>query len=193
LGRDTGGPYRAAPNTGIIALRKPETRGLGESRRFPCAGRQQSGARDGRVFRTLPGSESGACVQRGDSGTWESHLLPCKSAGLGGPADRKALAGLGGFHRVTSWQRTPRTRGAGKGRGNASDKRRVPRQAGWQSLRSRVPRGCGETCRPRRWGTEAQGTRWREGAAGQSVRLGGTMGETSRLPTISTKLQRIAE
>ena len=25
-----------------------------------------------RVFRTPPGSESGACIHRGDSGTWES-------------------------------------------------------------------------------------------------------------------------
>ena len=44
-----------------------------------------------------------------------------------------------------------------------------------------------------RWGTEAQGTRWREGEAGHHVRLEGKMGDTSRLPTIATKLQRIAE
>ena len=28
-----------------------------------------------RVCRTPPGSESGACVHRGDSGTWESHMV----------------------------------------------------------------------------------------------------------------------
>src|SRR5215468_10977066 len=36
-----------------------------------------------RVRRTPPGSESGACLQRGDSGTWESHLAPCDRPGLG--------------------------------------------------------------------------------------------------------------
>ena len=29
-----------------------------------------------RVSRTPPGSESGACSHRGNSGTWESHLSP---------------------------------------------------------------------------------------------------------------------
>ena len=47
--------------------------------------------------------------------------------------------------------------------------------------------------RPRRWGTEAQGTHWREGDAGQNVPLGGKMGETSSSPTIHTRLQRLAE
>src|SRR2546426_12470765 len=36
-----------------------------------------------RVSRTPPGSESGACLQRGNSGTWESHLSPCVIPGLG--------------------------------------------------------------------------------------------------------------
>src|SRR5215831_2565122 len=29
-----------------------------------------------RVFRIPPGSESGACIQKGDSGTWESQWFP---------------------------------------------------------------------------------------------------------------------
>src|SRR4029453_4790900 len=37
----------------------------------------------GRVLRTPPGSESRACVHRGDLGTWESHLSPCQHPGLG--------------------------------------------------------------------------------------------------------------
>src|SRR5712691_9903847 len=37
----------------------------------------------GRVRGTPPGSESGACVHRGNSGTWESHLSPCVIPGLG--------------------------------------------------------------------------------------------------------------
>jgi hypothetical protein len=44
-----------------------------------------------------------------------------------------------------------------------------------------------------RWGTEAQGTPWREGDAGHTVPLGGERGETSSSPTIATQLQRIAE
>src|SRR5581483_6134952 len=44
-----------------------------------------------------------------------------------------------------------------------------------------------------RWGTEVQGTHWREGDAGHTVRLGGKRGETSSSPTIATQLQRIAE
>ena len=47
--------------------------------------------------------------------------------------------------------------------------------------------------RPRRWGTEAQGTHCREGEAGHHVLLEGDMGDTSRSPTIATKLQRIAK
>src|SRR5262245_66234050 len=44
-----------------------------------------------------------------------------------------------------------------------------------------------------RWGREAQATHGREGDAGQTIRLGGKRGETSRSPTIATQLQRIAE
>jgi hypothetical protein len=33
--------------------------------------------------RTPPGSESGACSHRGNSGTWESYLSPCCIPGLG--------------------------------------------------------------------------------------------------------------
>ena len=36
-----------------------------------------------RVEGTPPGSVSGACISRGNSGTWESPLFPCAIAGLG--------------------------------------------------------------------------------------------------------------
>jgi hypothetical protein len=42
----------------------------------------------GRVQRTPPGSESGACIQRGNSGTWESHLSPCSRPGSGDRATK---------------------------------------------------------------------------------------------------------
>lgn len=48
------------------------------------------------------------------------------------------------------------------------------------------------TARPGRWGTEAQGTRCREGETGHNAFLEGPMGDTQRSLTISTKLQRIA-
>src|SRR5687768_10223070 len=32
---------------------------------------------------TPPGSQSGACMPRGSSGTWKSHLSPCHSPGPG--------------------------------------------------------------------------------------------------------------
>jgi len=34
------------------------------------------------VIRTPPGSESGACIQRGNLGTWENHVFPCKVEAL---------------------------------------------------------------------------------------------------------------
>ena len=37
----------------------------------------------GRAVRTPPGSKSGACLPRGSSGTWESHLSPCHTPGVG--------------------------------------------------------------------------------------------------------------
>jgi hypothetical protein len=40
------------------------------------------GAR-GRVSRIPPGSESGACLHRENSGTWDSHLSPCQRPGMG--------------------------------------------------------------------------------------------------------------
>jgi hypothetical protein len=50
----------------------------GESRRVASGGRQQSWMRDGDPCGTPPGSQSGACVHRGHSGTWERHDSPCR-------------------------------------------------------------------------------------------------------------------
>src|SRR3989442_5635984 len=36
-----------------------------------------------RALRTPPGSKSGACIHRGSSGTWESHVSPCHIPGMG--------------------------------------------------------------------------------------------------------------
>jgi hypothetical protein len=41
----------------------------------------------GRVLRTPPGSKSGAGVQRGHSGTWESHGSPCRRDRIRAPVE----------------------------------------------------------------------------------------------------------
>jgi RNA-directed DNA polymerase len=46
---------------------------------------------------------------------------------------------------------------------------------------------------PGRWGTDVPGTHWREGDAGHHVCLEGPMGDTPGSPTVSMKLQKIAE
>ena len=67
-----------------------------------------------RVCRTPPGSESGACLQRGSSGTWESQLSPCLIPGMGGPGDHKPWRGWWASTLGTSPVGTPRTTEAGK-------------------------------------------------------------------------------
>ena len=42
----------------------------------------------GQVLRTPPGSQSGACMHGGNSGTWESHLSPCDIPGMGDRATK---------------------------------------------------------------------------------------------------------
>ena len=83
------------------------------SRRFARTGRQQSWARLWRVSRTPPGSESGACLQKGNSGTWESLLSPWFRPGMG---DRvtKGPGVTWGFLLVTSPSGTSRTLEASK-------------------------------------------------------------------------------
>jgi len=46
-------------------------------------------------FRIPPGSESGACIHRGDSGTWESQWCPCRESGVGVPAIAAKTPGAG--------------------------------------------------------------------------------------------------
>ena len=46
-----------------------------------------------RVRRTPPGSESGAYLHRGNSGTWESHRSPCLQTRTGGPGDQRPWRG----------------------------------------------------------------------------------------------------
>ena len=99
-----------------------------------------------RVSGTPPGSASGACIQRGSSGTWESHRSPCYISGLG---DR-ATPGPGGVGELrpqpepdgdtTNPPQQARYRGA-------SDKCSASRGAAWQSSRNVVPVKVGK-CSP---------------------------------------------
>ena len=81
---------------------------------------------------------SGACLHKGNSGTWESHVSPCQTPGVGdrvtkGPG---VVWGLRPDHEpvrdTTNTPKWARYRGA-------SDKRSALRRAGWQSERSIVP------------------------------------------------------
>src|SRR5215475_1072763 len=90
---------------------------------------------------------SGACLQRGNSGTWEDHLSPCTTPGLGdrvtkGPGVTWGLPSghepAGGHHE----------RGKQARYREASDKRSDPRGAGG-SVSGAEYRG--------RWGTTAHG------------------------------------
>jgi len=75
---------------------------------------------------------SGACSHRGSSGTWESHLSPCHTPGMGDRVTKSpgAVWGLRPDHEpcgdITNTLRQTRYR-------DASDKRSVRRWAGWQS------------------------------------------------------------
>src|SRR5438445_246051 len=70
-----------------------------------------------RVRRTPPGSESGACVQRGHSGTWESHLSPCCIPGVGDRATKGPGVILGASTRTRARKGDHKRMEAGKGSG----------------------------------------------------------------------------
>ena len=111
-------------------------------------GRKAAGLRAlWRVRRTPPGSESGACIQRGSSGTWESPLSPCHIPGMGDrvPTSPGVVWGPRPGHTpgrdTTNDPKQTRDR-------DASDTRSDLRWAVWQSERSRVPGKVGN-CGPR--------------------------------------------
>src|SRR6266571_1875309 len=86
----------------------------------------------GQVSRTPPGSKSGACLHRGSSGTWESHLSPCQTPGVGDRVTKSpgVVWGLRPDHEpardTTTTPKWARYRGASDKR---SDRRRARRQS----------------------------------------------------------------
>ena len=102
----------------------------------------------GQEFRTPPGSESGACFHRGNSGTWESHLSPCHTTRSGGPGDQKPWRGPGCFHQVTSPEGIPQTMGARKVSGN--ERQAKDSERGRRAVVAAHSTGEGGEARPKR-------------------------------------------
>ena len=89
------GPYGAGWSEETGRVLEPRN---GESRRQPtvCTRRKAAVLGAGwRVRRTPPGSESGACLQRGHAGTWERHRSPCARPGRGARVTQGPGAVLG--------------------------------------------------------------------------------------------------
>src|SRR5262249_21436272 len=85
-----------------------------------------------RVRRTPPGSESGACVQRGNSGTWESHLSPCYIPGVGDRGTKGPGVILGASTRTRAGQGDHKRMEAGKVSGRRATSE-APETGRWQS------------------------------------------------------------
>ena len=85
-----------------------------------------------RAWRTPPGSKSGACIHRGSSGTWESHVSPCHIPGMGDRVTKSpgVVWGLRPDHEPV-WDSTNEPKRARYR--EASDKRSDLRWAVWQS------------------------------------------------------------
>ena len=98
-----------------------------------------------RVRRTPPGSESGACLHRGRSGTWESHRPPWASRGVG---DRVLTGpgGVWGFQQAPSPHGSPRTPGAQTVAGHARQAQDAAR--GWVAVVASPSPGASGAPRP---------------------------------------------
>jgi hypothetical protein len=75
---------------------------------------------------------SGACLQRGNSGTWESHPAPCRETRSGGPGDQKPWRGLDASTSPRALRGDHKRREAGKVSGNERQVKN-PEKARWQS------------------------------------------------------------
>ena len=63
----------------VVDMKITSAEARGKADAVERSGRQQSETGKGDASRTPPGSESGAWIHRGNSGTWESHLSPCQN------------------------------------------------------------------------------------------------------------------
>jgi len=112
----------------------------------PTVGKRRKAAVLGAVWRVPrppPGSASGACLQRGNAGTWERPLSPCASPGRGDRGSKSPgvpwgfRPGYAPFGDTTNARKHTRYR---------SGERQVqPCEMGrWQSERRRVPMKVGK-------------------------------------------------
>ena len=96
-----------------------------------------------RVRRTPPGSESGACLQRGNLGTWESHLSPWFIPGMGDRVTTSPGVTWGFRPGHEPYGDTTNTRKQARHRGG--ERQAKPPETGrWQSSRRMVPRNVGK-------------------------------------------------
>ena len=150
-----------------------------------------------RVRRTPPGSESGACLQRGDSGTWESHLSPWEQSPDKGDRHNQHP----GVWWPTRSASEPTPAQAGRGhkeervnpRYRKGAKKHTDRERTKESRSNAQYRGAGERLCPEAWGTKAQGTHdTTQRSAGRQCRAWrwcqGKAGGTLSPLTVCTKL-----
>jgi hypothetical protein len=142
--------------------RKMESWGLqdhphGVARAKPTVGRGRPAAVLGtprRVSRTPPGSASGACLHRGESGPGESPWSPWGIAGVGGPTVEGQTPGVARRRppRLRAWREpgTPSQRRAPRHRGRRGSPAR-PREGPWAVFAEHRTAGW-ERCAPGRDG-----------------------------------------
>ena len=139
----------------------------------------------GHVSRTPPGSASGACRQRGRSGTWASPRSPGHMSGVG--------------HRATNspgvpWRLPPRHAPLG----DTTPRRQPARDSGRARRAPRAEQGRRAVVAAPRTddggGTQAHGTPGRAGDAGYQVELESPTGETLSAPPVTpTRPRRAAQ
>jgi hypothetical protein len=144
------------------ARRGPQAQPHGVAREKPtvCSGRKAAVLEaPRRVSRTPPGSESGACGQKGDSGTWASPWSPGGISGVGVPPGEGKPPGV-------ARRRPPRTR-AWCHQGPPSQ-RRAPRERGRRGSTARPRNGRLAVCAEQRPAGRELGAPGRAGGAAMS-------------------------
>ena len=147
--------------------------------------------------RTPPGSEKGACVHRGNSGTCESHMFPCEGEGPGsrlsgeipGPRQGSPTPAKGA---AASSRGIQTENGRARYRGDSEERRN--RDEHMAVLAEHSSDGAaGKSAAPGRRGSATRATRRSEGEAGHNVPPEGTTGGTPRPLPVSPKPRWSAE
>ena len=117
-----------------------------------------------RVRRTPPGSESGACIHRGNSGTWESQLSPCRIPGMGDRVTTSPGVAVGASTEPRADHGDHELRKQARYRG--SERQAKPPETGRAAVVAVHSTGAGGAVRPKRptggKATAGQSNRWPE-------------------------------